>query len=114
MSYNLPDGVTDADIDRHFGGENGKCTCGHSYDSHNDPDDLRDDPDALIDALVEIEEMSKNHCDSLFAYVEIENIVSKTLASCQEQGCGCRKYYETEPDDGSDYAYDSLRDKRGE
>jgi hypothetical protein len=97
MSYNLPDGVTDAMIDEQFSGT-ARCECGHDADEHNE-DGLTDDPQFLLNALRKIETVFR-HTD---ARGKISNILDETLDVCTSLHCTCRKFEPAGPREDDRY-----------
>jgi hypothetical protein len=107
MNYNLPYGVTDADIDREFGGDP-MCTCGRRWSDHAEDTKCP----------------NKDCCDGGVGYEDSADDPARDCPDCKGKGIvpmatgdgldDCWKFEEAEPDDGSDDAYDSWRDKRGE
>jgi hypothetical protein len=86
MPSNLPPGVTDEMVDRAAGTDT-RCECGHLESEHTDID-ATDDPQALLNALREI--------DAEFPLLDhkgkIRDALDKVLTSCQARYCTCRGF----------------------
>ncbi len=78
-----------------------RCVCGHPEEDHSNPENMDDDPPAMLDALKRIDAFAGKQG----SVPQIVKILDEALTVCGVRDCTCRKF-EPQHEDDTDYLED--------